>query len=50
VSLIEGLAPSARDDPKELAESVIGRARLRATEWDADDITVLAFGWNSGGP
>ncbi|CAB4969145.1 MAG: SpoIIE family protein phosphatase [Actinobacteria bacterium] len=50
MALIEGLAPSARDDPKELAECVIGRARLRATEWDVDDITVLAFGWNSGGP
>jgi serine phosphatase RsbU (regulator of sigma subunit) len=48
VSLIEGLAPSARDDPKELAERVIGRVRLRAAEWDADDITVLAFAWGSG--
>jgi serine phosphatase RsbU (regulator of sigma subunit)/CHASE3 domain sensor protein len=48
VSLVEGLVPSVRDDPTELAERVIGRARLRATEWDADDITVLAFGWSSG--
>jgi serine phosphatase RsbU (regulator of sigma subunit) len=49
-SLIEGLAPSARGEPEELAQRVIGRARLRATAWDADDITVLAFGWSSGGP
>ena len=44
VSIIEGLAPSVRADPAELAECVIARARLRATEWNADDITVLAFG------
>ena len=44
VSIIEGLAPSVRADPAELAECVIGRVRLRATEWNADDITVLAFG------
>ena len=44
VSIIEGLAPSVRADPAEFAECVIGRARLRATEWNADDITVLSFG------
>jgi serine phosphatase RsbU (regulator of sigma subunit) len=44
VSIIEGMAPSVRADPTELVEHVIGQARLRATEWNADDITVLAFG------
>lgn len=44
VSIIEGLTPSVRADPTELVEHVIGQARLRAIEWNADDITVLAFG------
>ena len=44
LSIIDAYATSVRANPTELAECVIGRARQRATEWNADDITVLAFG------
>jgi serine phosphatase RsbU (regulator of sigma subunit) len=44
LALIEGLPALERDDPSELAERIISRARLRAYSWNEDDITVLAFG------
>jgi hypothetical protein len=48
LALIEGLPASERDDPSELAERIISRARLRACSWNEDDITVLAFGSRAG--
>ena len=48
LALIEGLPASEREDPSELAERIISRARLRAYSWNEDDITVLAFGSRAG--
>jgi len=48
LTLVEGIRDSERQDPSELAEQIISRARLRACSWNEDDITVLAFGSRAG--
>lgn len=44
LSLIAGLEPAAQAEPSELSERVMSQVRQRAKSWDADDVTILAFG------